>query len=74
MEIMRGMSRRLRELTADYQEVCSTIGAWKDATDHGKKKSAGLMASIKKFADFFDEGLKAVPAADYFMMYYNGIF
>lgn len=71
VEIMRGMSRRLRELTADYQEVCGTIGAWKDAKDHGKTKSAGLLASLKKFAAIFDESLKLVPANEYLMYYHT---
>ena len=58
MEIMRGMSRRLRELTADYQEVCGTLGEWKETTEQGKKKSSGLLAAIKKFADAYAESVK----------------
>lgn len=70
MEIMRGMSRRLRELTADYREVCGTIGAWKDATDRGKAKGTGLLATLKRFAAIFDESMRLLPANDY-MMYYH---
>ena len=58
MEIMRGMSRRLRELTTDYQAVCGTLGEWKDTTQQGKKKSSGLLAAIKKFANIYAKGAK----------------
>ena len=62
MEIMRGMSRRLRELTADYQEVCGTLGEWNDTTQQGKKKSSGLLAAIKKFADAYADSVKYMNA------------
>ena len=58
MEIMRGMSRRLRELTTDYREVCGTLGEWKETTEQGKKKSSGLLAAIKRFADAYAESVK----------------
>ena len=58
MEIMRGLSRRLRELTTDYQEVCGTIRAWKDAADQGKQAGTGLMASLRRFAEIFNESFQ----------------
>lgn len=73
MEIMRGMSRRLRELTADYQEVCGTIGEWKESARQGKKKRAGLMETIKRFAAIFAESAKYMPMPNdglYFHSYY----
>ncbi len=60
-EIMRGLSRRLRELTADYQEVCAGIGAWKDAKDRGAEKSGKLMSILKKYAAIFAESMKYAP-------------
>ena len=54
MDIMRGMSRRMRELTADYQEVCGAIDEWKRASDEGKAQSAGLMGALRKFAALFE--------------------
>ena len=58
VEIMRGLSRRLRELTDDYQEVCGSIGEWKESEDSGKGKASGLLESIKKFAAIFAESTK----------------
>jgi len=65
LEIMRGMSRRLRELTADYQAVCGTIGAWKDATERGGEKGSGLLAAIKKYAAVFADSMQYVSAVPY---------
>ncbi len=53
MEIMRGTSRRLRELTADYQEVCKRLGEWQAANESGAEKSSALMSAIRKFAAAF---------------------
>ncbi len=52
IEIMRGTSRRLRELTRDYQAVCAKIGEWEKADDQGLEKSSALMDMIRKFARF----------------------
>lgn len=68
MEIMRALSRRLRELTADYREVCGAIGEWKDVSDQGGKKGGKLMAALKKFADFF-EPLKYVDYSNPMYIY-----
>ncbi|MBQ9458664.1 MAG: cyclic nucleotide-binding domain-containing protein [Oscillospiraceae bacterium] len=73
MEIMRGMSRRLRELTADYREVCASIGEWKESTERGGKKRTGLMAAIRKYAAIFAESAKYMPMPSdglYFRSYY----
>lgn len=72
MEIMRGMSRRLRELTADYREVCDTISAWKNATDQGREKGKGLLTAIKRFADIYNESMRIMSASGYLM--YDQIF
>lgn len=62
MEIMRGMTRRLRELTDDYTEVCGRIEAWEQSTDTGEEKGSELMAGIRKFAELFIKGRSgAVP-------------
>ena len=57
LEIMRGQTRRLRELTADYEEVCKTIAEWKAKDDDGEQKG-GLMGALKKFAAIFNESMK----------------
>ncbi len=54
LEIMRGMSRRLRELTQDYQAACVAVDEWKESTEQGKKKSSGLLEAIRKFAALFE--------------------
>ena len=61
LEIMRGMSARLRELTSDFQEVCGALGDWDEATKLKKEKGSGLLAVIKKFADAYAESVKYVP-------------
>ena len=57
LAIMRGQTRRLRELTADYEEVCKTIAEWKAKDDDGEQKG-GLMGALKKFAAIFNESMK----------------
>jgi len=53
LEIMHGISRRLRELTDDYTDVCAAIREMEQAAEHGKEKSAGLMGKIRRFmADY----------------------
>mgnify|MGYP002627286956 CR=1 FL=1 len=61
MEIMRGMSARLREMTSDFQEVCGVIGDWDEATKQKKEKSSGLLSAIRKFAAAYAESMKYVP-------------
>lgn len=55
IEIMRGLTRRLRELTKDYNEVVAAIGDWDEATKQQEEKSSGLMGLIRKFAEKFAE-------------------
>ncbi len=69
LEIMRGMSRRLRELTEDYREVCESIGEWKDATEQGREKRSGLMATIRKFAKIFMESTQYMSSPGIGMYY-----
>lgn len=63
LSIMRGMTRRLRELTADYQEVCGKLGEWNSAEKAGAEKSSGLMSAIRKFAAVF-RGAKSAELYD----------
>lgn len=60
LEIMRGQTRRLRELTADYEEVRRTLGTWQAEDVKGAKKSSGLLGSLKKFAAIFAESMQHV--------------
>ncbi len=57
MEIMKSLGGRLRDLTADYGDVCSTMEELKDSAD--KEKSAGLMERIKKFAGVYKKSKTA---------------
>ncbi|MBE7009528.1 MAG: Crp/Fnr family transcriptional regulator [Ruminococcaceae bacterium] len=65
VEIMRGMTRRLRELTEDYQNACGAISNWTDAVDHGQKKSGGLLNGIKKLAAIFSSHTEHMPEVNY---------
>ena len=71
LEIMRGMTRRIRELTVDYQEVCATIGAWKDADSRGAEQDQGLMSRLRRFAQIFAEGMKYVNPGASRVSYYD---
>ena len=55
LEIMQSLSRRVRELTADYTEVCESISQWKDDDEQGRNKSDGLMGKLRRFAEIFAE-------------------
>lgn len=64
IEIMRGQSRRLRELTEDYNAVCAMIAKWKEEDGKGNgKKSSGLLSGLKKFAAIFAESARSVGNA-----------
>ena len=54
-EIMRAMTRRLRELTVDYNAACDALDEWKTATKTGGKKRSGLMGVLDKFAKAYSE-------------------
>ena len=62
LAIMRGQTRRLRELTDDYAEVCKTIAEWKAKDDSGEQKG-GLLGALKKFAEIFNESMKYMSPA-----------
>ena len=55
---MRSISRRLRELTDDYNEACSALDEWKDTTKKGGKKRSGLMEALAKYAKAYFEALQ----------------
>ena len=57
MEIMRSLGGRLRDLTADFDEVSSAIKQVDDG--EGQDKSEGLVDKIKKFADVFKKSKSA---------------
>lgn len=54
-DIMRSMTRRLRELTKDYDEACAVLDEWRETTKAGQKKRTGLMALLEKFARVYRE-------------------
>ena len=49
LEIMRHLSRRTREMTNDYMEVCNTIHEMDHSKSTGSKRGEGLLAKIKRF-------------------------
>ena len=53
IEIMRSMSRRLRELTVDYNEACDALVEWKKTSEQGGKKRSGLMSFLEKLAEAY---------------------
>ncbi len=57
LEIMKSLGGRLRDLTADYSDVSSTI--MELGLSEGKEKSAGLIESIKKFAGVYKKSKAA---------------
>lgn len=56
--IMKNLSKRLRGLTIDYTEACRSIALLDEAEKQGKPKSKGLIASLKRFADYYNESVK----------------
>ena len=58
IEIMRAMSRRIRELTGDYDAACDALEEWKKAAGEGSKKRSGLMALLEKFAEAYSMSLR----------------
>lgn len=54
-DIMHSMTRRLRELTKDYDEACAALDEWRETTKAGQKKRTGLMALLEKFARVYSE-------------------
>ncbi len=50
VEIMRGISVRVRELTDEYLDVCDTIRDLDECRKTGAQQSKGLLAKIKRFA------------------------
>ena len=53
--IMQNMSRRIRDLTKDYLEVCGTVAEAVDTEENGKARSEGLQNKMKKFNDIYLE-------------------
>ncbi len=48
-EIMKNLSRRLRELTDDYKEVCTTISEMHQTRGDVASRKEGLLSKINKF-------------------------
>ena len=47
--ILRNLSRRLRELTGDYTDVCNTISEMRSTKGQAGRRKEGLLARISKF-------------------------
>lgn len=61
LEIIRSLSRRVRELTDAYEEACSALGEWKCAEQGGQKRS-GLTDALTKFAKAYTERISQTLA------------
>ena len=52
--IMKNLSRRLRELTDDYKEICNTISEMHRTRGEIDSRKEGLLSKIKKFLKDYD--------------------
>lgn len=64
VEIMCSISRRLRELTDDYMEVCGAIRALDQGKQESVEKSKGLLAGIKRFFADYAEAQRLLAQLD----------
>ena len=55
--IMSNLSRRLRELTDDYKEVCTTIRQIKETRGETEEREEGLLAKIGRFMNIYSRYL-----------------
>jgi len=55
--IMSNLSRRLRELTDDYREVCTTIRQIKETRGETDSREEGLLAKIGRFMNIYSRYL-----------------
>ena len=62
---MRHLSKRIRELTKDYMEVCHTIAEVVEAEEAGEEKSSGLISRLKRFAQAYIEASQLSAQALY---------
>ncbi len=70
VEIMRSLSRRVRELTKDYNEACDALDEWRGATKKGSSKRTGLLGLLDRFAAAYNESLRYADYSSGMMMYH----
>jgi len=61
IDLMSHLSRRIRELTADYSEACDTIEELQIGADPAERKQS-IVDKIKKFVDFYKLNKKSANA------------
>lgn len=62
--IMKNLSRRLRELTEDYTEVCDTISEMRRTRGQREKRKESLLSKIGKFLDTYNHLLGSKNALE----------
>ena len=64
LAIMRQLSRRLRDLTEDYEAACKVRDALKETSGKTEKRSASLLEKVKKYLAFYDNVMNASYQTD----------
>lgn len=59
LEIMRNMSKRIRELTQDYMDACRVVAESVDSEKTGKEKSSWFREKVARFIKEYEEALAA---------------
>ena len=54
LEIMRQLSRRLRERTEDYEAACKVLEGMKETQAAPEKRSTTLLDKVKRLLSFYD--------------------
>ena len=59
LQIMRQLSRRLRERTEDYESACDVLENLKKTQNEPEKRSESLVEKAKRLIEFYDEAMKS---------------
>ena len=59
LQIMRQLSKRLRERTEDYESACDVLENLKQTQDDPEKRSESLVEKAKRLIEFYDEAMKS---------------
>ncbi len=71
LAIMRQISERLRERTADYEEACEVLDGLKSTRGKPEKRSRGILERAKALAEFYNSVMMETSAnPDMEMGYY----
>ena len=71
LAIMRQLSQRLRDRTADYEAACKVLDDLKDTHEDPGKRSPSLVEKVKKLLAFYDNVMNACGDAAYMSYFPN---